>query len=91
MLKKSVWKNYLILYLVEYEQTQVRRVQDFPNSENQILDLTDMLEAVRALFQTYEPETFKAWEKIVDSIFDESGYSRKLPNGCPVRSRITDA
>jgi len=60
---------------VEYEQAQRRRLQDFPNSENQILDLTDMLEAIRALFQAYEPETFKAWERIVERIFDESGYS----------------
>jgi len=60
---------------VEYEQAQKRRLQDFPNSENQILDLTDMLEAIRALFQAYEPDTFKAWSRIVDQIFDESGYS----------------
>lgn len=60
---------------VEYESAQRRRLKDFPDSVNQILDLTDMLEAIRALFQAYEPETFKAWEKIVDYIFDESGYS----------------
>lgn len=60
---------------VEYEQAQRRRLGDFPDSENQILDLTDMLEAIRALFQAYEPETFIAWERIVDKIFDESGYS----------------
>ena len=60
---------------VDYEQTQIRRLQDFPNSENQINDLADMLEAIRALFQAYEPDTFKAWEKIVEKIFDESGYS----------------
>ena len=60
---------------VEYEQAQIRRLQDFPNSENQILDLNDMLEAIRALFQAYEPDTFKAWERIVERIFDESGYS----------------
>lgn len=60
---------------VEYESAQRKRLQDFPNSENQILDLTDMLEAIRALFQAYEPSTFKAWERIVERIFDESGYS----------------
>lgn len=60
---------------VEYEEAQRKRLKDFPNSENQILDLTDMLEAIRALFQAYEPDTFKAWERIVDKIFDESGYS----------------
>jgi superfamily I DNA/RNA helicase len=58
-----------------YEEAQSRRLQDFPNSDNQILELTDMLEAIRALFQAYEPSTFKAWEKIVERIFDESGYS----------------
>jgi superfamily I DNA/RNA helicase len=60
---------------VNYEETQRRRLQDFPNSENYLLDLTDMLEAIRALFQAYEPDTFKAWERIVERIFDESGYS----------------
>lgn len=60
---------------VEYESAQIKRLGDFPDSENQILDLTDMLEAIRALFQAYEPETFKAWERIVEKIFDESGYS----------------
>jgi len=60
---------------VQYEEAQNRRLKDFPNSENQILDLSDMLEAIRALFQAYEPDTFKAWERIVEKIFDESGYS----------------
>lgn len=60
---------------IAYEEAQRKRLQDFPNSENQILDLADMLEAIRALFQAYEPNTFKAWEGIVEKIFDESGYS----------------
>lgn len=60
---------------VEYYEAQRIRLKDFPNSANQILDLTDMLEAIRALFQAYEPDTFKAWSRIVERIFDESGYS----------------
>lgn len=59
----------------EYEHVQRRRLEDFPNSEKLLLDLTDTLEAIRALFRAYSPENYKAWDKIVDQIFDESGYS----------------
>lgn len=68
-------RDTFIKVSIQYQEAQTRRLQDFPNSENQILDLSDMLEAIRALFQAYEPDTFKAWERIVEKIFDESGYS----------------
>lgn len=61
--------------LREYEAAQKRKLQNFPDGEAKISDLEDTLEAIWALFEHYEPKTLKAWEEIVNRIFDESGYS----------------
>jgi len=61
--------------LREYEIAQKRRLAKFPDGEIKVSELDDVLQAIAALFQAYEPKTLKAWEEIVSRIFDESGYS----------------
>jgi superfamily I DNA/RNA helicase len=61
--------------LREYETTQKRKLEKFPDGEAKISDLDDTLQAIWALFEHYEPKTLLAWEEIVNRIFDESGYS----------------
>lgn len=61
--------------LRDYESLQKKRLKNFPDWELKISDLEDTLAAIWALFEAYEPKTLKAWEDIVNRIFDESGYS----------------
>lgn len=61
--------------LRKYESAQRRKLQKFPDGEAKISDLEDTLQAIWALFEHYEPKTLKAWEEVVNRIFDESGYS----------------
>lgn len=61
--------------LRDYEALQRKRLKNFPDGESKISDLEDTLAAIWALFEAYEPSTLKAWENIVNRIFDESGYS----------------
>lgn len=61
--------------LRDYEALQKKRLKNFPDWESKVSDLEDTLAAIWALFEAYSPKTLKAWEDIVNRIFDESGYS----------------
>ncbi len=73
--RKRYTRDSFPQFLREYEVTQKRRLAKFPDGEAKVSELEDVLQAIAALFQAYEPKTLKAWEEIVSRIFDESGYS----------------
>lgn len=61
--------------LEAYSQERRTTLMRFPDWETKVADHEDMMAAVLALFEAYEPKTLKSWEEIVDKIFKESGYS----------------
>ncbi len=62
--------------LVDYEAKERDRLLKYKDGEARISLLTDMLAAVLALFEAYQPEDLGAWTLVIDKIFDESDGKR---------------
>ena len=55
-----------------YESLERERLLAYPDKEQKVADLKDMLEAILCLFETYQPLTIVDWKSLIDSIFDEN-------------------
>ncbi|MEG4273841.1 MULTISPECIES: UvrD-helicase domain-containing protein [unclassified Microcoleus] len=62
--------------LASYETRERDRLLKYKDSEARISLLTDMLAAVLALFEAYQPSDLGEWTLVVDKIFDESDGKR---------------
>lgn len=62
--------------LADYEAKERDRLLKYKDGEARISLLTDMLAAVLALFEAYQPEEFRDWEVLIEKIFDESDGKR---------------
>ena len=58
--------------LADYEAKERDRLLKYKDGEQRIALLQDMLVAVLALFEAYQPQEFRDWETFVEKIFDES-------------------
>lgn len=58
--------------LADYEAKERDRLLKYKDGEARISLLTDMLVAVLALFEAYQPGDLGAWTLVIDKIFDES-------------------
>jgi superfamily I DNA/RNA helicase len=58
--------------LADYEAKERDRLLKYKDGEARISLLTDMLAAVLALFEAYQPADFEEWTLVIDRIFDES-------------------
>ena len=58
--------------LTDYEAKERDRLLKYKDSEARISLLTDMLAAVMALFEAYQPVDLGEWILVIDKIFDES-------------------
>lgn len=55
-----------------YEARERERLLAYPDKEQKIADLKDMLEAILCLFEAYQPLIITDWKSLIDSIFDEN-------------------
>lgn len=58
--------------LADYEVKERDRLLKYKDGEVRIALLQDMLSAVLALFEAYQPQEFRDWETSIEKIFDES-------------------
>ncbi|MEZ2278084.1 MAG: UvrD-helicase domain-containing protein [Microcoleus sp.] len=62
--------------LSNYKSEKYNKLLKYKDREARISLLTDMLAAVLALFDAYQPESFHDWEVLIERIFDESDGKR---------------
>lgn len=55
-----------------YEALEQERLLTYPDGEQKVADLRDMVEAILCLFATYDPPSIADWKNLIDSIFDEN-------------------
>lgn len=58
--------------LADYEEKERDRLLKYKDGEARIALLADMLVAVLALFEAYQPADLEEWTVVIDKIFDES-------------------
>ena len=58
--------------IAQYEQAERERLFAYEDGEQRLETLGDMLAAILALYEAYEPQTLAEWESSIDRIFDES-------------------
>jgi superfamily I DNA/RNA helicase len=58
--------------LSEFEVLERERLLKYPDGEQKVSELADLLAAIAALFENYEPVTIKDWEVVIDKIFDDN-------------------
>jgi DNA helicase II / ATP-dependent DNA helicase PcrA len=73
-LKCSYVDNYksFPFLVTQYEQVERERLFAYEDSEQRLQALNDMLAAILALYEAYEPQTLAEWESSINRIFDES-------------------
>lgn len=73
-LKRSYEENWQIFpnLVAEYEESERQRLLNLEDGEMRLANLTDMLAAILALYEAYEPPTLQHWEAAINKIFDES-------------------
>ncbi|XWK91805.1 MAG: UvrD-helicase domain-containing protein (plasmid) [Phormidium sp.] len=55
-----------------YEQLEIERLNKYPDGEERIEQLQDLLGAITALFDSYKPTSIDGWKQVIDRIFDEN-------------------
>lgn len=65
------WQAFPAL-LSEYEAKERERLLAYDDGEQRLEMLNDLLAAILALYEAYEPHTIAEWESSINRIFDES-------------------
>lgn len=55
-----------------YEQLETERLNKYPDGEERIEVLSDLINSIVALFDAYKPTSIDGWKQIIDRIFDEN-------------------
>lgn len=65
------WQIFPTL-VAQYEEIERRRLLNLEDGEARLANLNDMLAAILALYEVYEPQSIQQWEGAINKIFDES-------------------
>ena len=73
-LKQPYENNWQIFptLVAQYEEIERERLLNLEDGEARLANLTDMLAAILALYEAYEPQSIQQWEAAINKIFDES-------------------
>lgn len=73
-LKQPYEDNWQIFpnLITKYEANERQRLLNLEDGEVRLANLNDMLAAILALYDAYEPQTLAEWESSINRIFDES-------------------
>jgi hypothetical protein len=67
----SNWQTFPNL-VAQYEERERQRLLNLEDGEARLANLNDMLAAILALYEAYEPQSIQQWEGAINKIFDES-------------------